>query len=218
MKKIVTRIILVIGILFMLIKIYHFVVMNKVYNAVESFKSERNNYYSVVTTSPNGDITLVEIFRKENIVKYKIHKDDIFTYYKWKDFNDNLEYSIDVSNKTFKEEELLFEEEIFATLPNLIVSTYRNNKLNISQFLKIKYIIPIKYNNQKCYKIKNSTQTLIVDRSTYLPVYYAKKQINSSKGSEDLIENTYEFKVGEVKDEDILLPNLTGYTNISEKQ
>lgn len=38
---------------------------------------------------------------------------------------------------------------------------------------------------------------------------------SSDEETEILTETTYEFKVGEVTDEDIALPDLTGYTQIS---
>ncbi len=101
-------------------------------------------------------------------------------------------------------------------MPDLILLVYQDNQFNIKEFLKVKYILPVDYHNQKCYKIATNTQTLIISRDTYLPIYYSIDMMNSEKNEKVLTEITYEFKVGEVTDEDIALPDLTGYTKIIE--
>lgn len=216
MKKIVVGIILIVLILFVISRIYHFIVISRLHNAIDNFKNEENRYYCVIFENEN--IIKEEILLKNNILKCNEHKDDANIYCEWKDFNNNQDYSIDLVNKKFTENDFLRDKKSFLkNLPKFILEIYPNDKFNLSEFLKISYIIPTEYNNQKCYKIIIDEKICMVNRETYLPIYYSSKRINSNQDANDSIENVYEFKVGEVTDEDIMLPDLTDYTKIQEK-
>ena len=51
---------------------------------------------------------------------------------------------------------------------------------------------------------------VIIDKSTYLPVYSTLK-IANSKSKDNKIEYKYKFGVGTVTDEDIAVPNTSDY-------
>lgn len=206
-------IVLIIMAVFIGKRIYYFTVIRNVYEAIENFRNEDNRYYAVTIT--NNNMTKVEeILVKDNRVKWNEKKDNMRVYCEWKDFNDNEEYSIIFKNKTFSVNNLLMVEPKFLkNLPNAV----RGNQFNIKEFQKIERVLPVDYNNQKCYKIITDKETLIVDQETYLPIYYSVETINSEENIKLLTETTYEFKVGEVTDEDIALPDLTGYTQIEEE-
>lgn len=210
-------IVLIIMAVFIGKRIYYFTVIRNVYEAIENFRNEDNRYYAVTIT--NNNMTKVEeILVKDNRVKWNEKKDNMRVYCEWKDFNDNEEYSIIFKNKTFSVNNLLMVEPKFLkNLPNAVLDIFRGNQFNIKEFQKIERVLPVDYNNQKCYKIITDKETLIVDQETYLPIYYSVETINSEENIKLLTETTYEFKVGEVTDEDIALPDLTGYTQIEEE-
>ena len=91
---------------------------------------------------------------------------------------------------------------------------YNTNKFNIFKVFEIYYIIPIKYNNQFCYKISTKNEIVIIDGKTYLPLYSKVKTLNSDDGIENETENFYEFKIGEVKDEDMVMPDIRGFEEL----
>lgn len=218
MKKIVIKIILVIAILFLLSRVYYFVIISRAYDAILNFKNETNRYYSV-TMINNGQNTIKEeIFIKDNIVKCNEKKDETILHQEWKDFNNKQEYVIDFRNKTFKEKTLTRNEQSFLkNLPRAILDTYQDDTFNLKQFLKIKYIIPAKYENQKCYKIVTNVGTVIINKHTYLPIYSTIKVTNSTEDISSLTENRYEFKTDEVTNEDVALPDLTEFEDIIQK-
>ncbi len=218
MKKIVIKIILVIAILFLLSRVYYFVIISRAYDAILNFKNETNRYYSV-TMINNGQNTIKEeIFIKDNIVKCNEKKDETILHQEWKDLNNKQEYVIDFRNKTFKEKTLTRNEQSFLkNLPRAILDSYQDDTFNLKQFLKIKYIIPAKYENQKCYKIVTNVGTVIINKHTYLPIYSTIKVTNSTEDISSLTENRYEFKIDEVTNEDVALPDLTEFEDIIQK-
>ena len=218
MKKIVIKIILVIAILFLLSRVYYFVIISRAYDAILNFKNETNRYYSV-TMINNGQNTIKEeIFIKDNIVKCNEKNDEAILHQEWKDFNNKQEYIIDFRNKTFKEKTLARNEQSFLkNLPRAILDSYQDDTFNLKQFLKIKYIIPVKYENQKCYKIVTNVGTVIINKHTYLPIYSTIKVTNSTEDTSTLTENRYEFKIDEVTNEDVALPDLTEFEDIIQK-
>lgn len=193
-------------------RIYYFTVIKNVYEAIENFRNEDNSYYAVTIT--NNNMTKVEeILVKDNKVKWNEKKDNVDVYCEWKDFNSDEEYSIIFKNKTFdRENKLIIQSDDLTSLPKTI---YRNKQIDLKKFLEVKKISSIDYNNQKCYKIITSAETVIVNKKNNLPIYYSVETRSSDEETEILTETTYEFKVGEVTDEDIALPDLTGYTQIS---
>lgn len=221
MKKKVGIIILVIIVLiiivaFIHIRLYYFTVIKNVYDTIEKFRNEENRYYSVAIKDSN--IVKEEVITKNNIIKWSEKKNGIDVYCEWKDFNSEKEYFILFKNKTFNESDLIIvKRQLLRNLPNVVLDIFQDDNFNLKEFLRIKYILSIDYNNQKCYKIVTSTETLIVNKETYLPIYYSLDLINSDKTTKTTTETTYEFKVGEVTDEDVALPDLTGYTKINKE-
>lgn len=209
-------IILIIMAVFIGKRIYYFTVIRNVYEAIENFRNEDNRYYAV--TIKDSSIVKEEIITKNNIVRWNEQKDGSGVYCQWKNFDNNQKYAIFLEDKTFKENDtLIFEANILNNLPQMIFFIYSKEYFNIKEFFKIKDISSSQYNNQDCYKIVTDTKNLIVSKETYLPIYYSVETVNSEENINLLTETTYDFKVGEVTDEDIALPDLTGFTQINEE-
>jgi hypothetical protein len=218
MRKNVGKLILAICLLCILSKIYYFTIMNNVHSAIENFKNEENRYYSVTIIKNKDNNRKEEILVKNSIIKYINQKYSVNTYCGWKNFETGEEYSIDLKNKSFSlDDELIAKRDTLINMPNLLLDMYQDNKLNVNEFLKIIYILPTIYDEQKCYKIVTKSQIVIVDRNTYLPLYSSMKTVNSNKETEDKTESIYEFQTNVVTDEDVMLPDLTDYINLNEQ-
>ena len=208
-KKIIKIVILILVLLYLINRIYCFMVVSKVHKAVEKFKNEENRSY-VATTKSNGRQLKRRILFKNDIVKCITKSNEIDLYCEWIDLKTEQEYRVNLQSKNFKKGRILvIDRNSLANLHRLIISIYQDNQFHLKEFLKTTYVQPIEYNNQKCYKIVTQTETLIVDQENCLPIYYSFKVIGAEADEDNVTENTYEFKVGEVTDEEISLPDLT---------
>lgn len=218
MKEKLLRIVLIIGIIFVVNKIYQLFIINKMYEQVKKFIGQENRYYSIEMCI-NRNITHKEkIYVKSDIVKYIKQRAGEDEYYEWKDFYTGNKYGVDVLKKSYFTDDIAIEnKEFFSNLPQLIRKYLGNGKVDILQMIKIRYIIPIKYNDVWCLKIVTENEIVIIDATTFLPKYSSLNTINSSTSDGHKIENSYEFKIGEVTEEDIKMPDLTGYIHIVKK-
>lgn len=221
MKNKKVLIILIIAvIIFVIGKIYCLAIINNMFSAIQKFWKKENRYYSVSQTIDESTIRKEEIFIKQPIVKYIKQNEVNGCVYEWKNLETNEQYLYNSNNEILENKELSIQDETFIkNLPNFISVLCENNKLNFDSVLRVNYIIPIKYNNKPCYKVVTKAETIIIDKSTYLPIYSAMKMHNSDGKISHEIEKMYEFEVGNITEDDVLLPDLTHYTNkkIQEK-
>lgn len=219
MKKLIVKIGVIICIIFIIHKVYHFLILNKIHSALESFKAEENSYCSVKILKNNYELLNAEIFKKSDEVKYVKNKDNIGIYYEFKNFNTGKQIIIDVKEKTFVNEDVIYKDNGFlVNLPRLMLYTYLNGKMNLGRIFDIYYIISTKYNENVCYKIITKTEEILVDKQTLLPVYNSLKMIKSENNEKYEYENIYEFSIDNVTDEDMQLPDLKDYTNLNNIQ
>lgn len=212
-NKLVKRILmigLVILLLFILSKVYQFVMMSKLFNAIENFRKEENRSYSVKTMMDEDVVFEVETFLKQDRMKSinRINNSELNC--QWIDFQNLRVYSFSMENKkVYKNDIMLENRDILSNLPDFIENT---SERKISKIFKIRYITLIKYNNKICYKIVTKNEIIIIDKDTYLPVYSSIQKVSSNDNYKVKTEYTYEFKVGEVTDEEVALPDLSEYT------
>ena len=151
-----------------------------------------------------------EIIRKSNKLKCNEIRNGELVYSEWYDFENDESYSIDLKTKQFIEnEKIVYEQGLIKNLPSFILDFYEKP---IKEFLNITYILPTKYENQECYKIAVNGNTIIIDKATHLPICYLVKSMNLNENFSETLTNSYEFKVGEVTDEDVEMPDLSTYT------
>ena len=221
MKKPIFKFILIIVLFFILIiisKIYNFIILNKVYNAIEEFIKNENRYYSV-TRKSNGELieTDYEIL-KDDIGKYFIDNNDFEKYYyEIKDYKNDKQYCINTKQNQVKLDTNLTIDvkSSLLNLPRIILDIfYKGDKISFSNFLSVKYILPIKYNNKLHYKVAVNRKYLIISSENFLPVYEYRKIANSTNDSNKFIEYIYQFKTDIVTDEDVSIPDLTDFTII----
>lgn len=206
-------VVLVILILFMLSKVYQVVIVSRVFEAVEEFRNEENRGYWV-EIKMNKDMILEEqILLKQKIMKYINKKNSLDVNCVWKSFESKEEYFFDIKKEEVYINDLIMEsKDILFNLPSLMGYTFGNGKFDISKIFEVLYILPVKYEDKFCYKIITKNEVIIVEKDTYLPIYSSIKRMKSNEESKSVIERRYEFKVGEVTNEDVTLPNLSEYT------
>ena len=198
----------VILLIFVLSKVYHFMIINHVLEAIQEFKNEENRAYLVDIRMNENIVLQEETLVKQEIVKYTNRKDGLDLNYRWEDFKTNENYFINVNSKSiYADDEVIQSKNILPNLPNFIAHT-SNEETKLSKILKIYYVIPTKYENKKCYKIVSRNEVIIIDKETYLPVYASLVTFDNNSNK---IEKTYEFKVGEVTDENVALPDFGDY-------
>lgn len=217
MKKSILKIIGIVLILFIIvfiaIKIYHFIVFNKIYKAVENFRAEKNRYYAVEVTQGEELSRKEEIALTENAFKYLKHKRNSDMHCEWKNLQTNEEYTINIDKKEIYQSGLSkYKGRSLSNIPQSLQLFEKSIKSKLNKTLAIRSITLTKYENKKCYKMVTDTETIIIDRENYLPMYSFIKVLNKDKEGNNKVEMKYEFEVGNVTEEDVALPDLTDYT------
>ena len=168
------------------------------YSNKNSEYSKYTNFYKKINSEED---TITEFWRKENLGFLKrTSKDDVKMIYYGKDYN-----WIIVDNKDGKTAVKMIKDGA-----GIETQTLSNGTLYMETFLdKIKMAFMSKIseetiNDIKCYKIYiNDDWQLFVNKDNMLVI----REINGSTDT-----GIIEYKINEVRDEDVLMPNLAGYT------
>ena len=105
--KIVLGIIIGIVTLFLVGRIYHFIIIDKVHHAIETFKFTENRYYAVTAVYSGNETMKTEIIMRDNIVKYQKQREGVNEFCEWINFNENKSYYIDLKKQSFEENEFI---------------------------------------------------------------------------------------------------------------
>ena len=199
-KKIITIVLIIILII---ICMFLFDLGRKVgilskYSSKNSEYSKYTNFYKKINSEEN---TITEFWRKENLGFLKrTAKDDVKMIYYGKDYN-----WIIVDNKDGKTAVKMTKEGA-----GIETQTLSNETLYMETFwdkIKMAFMSKISeetINDIKCYKIYvNDDWQLFVNKDNMLVI----REINGSTDT-----GIIEYKINEVRDEDVLMPNLAGYT------
>ena len=168
MKKLIRKVLIIMGIillLFVLIKLYHFVIVKNMFDAIDEFRNEENRAY-FVNTVIDGDAVLEEkVLLKEEVMKYITSKNDMELSYELRNFETDEEYFINANNRKVYINDIVFlSKELLPSISNYIGSTYRD--FDLSEIFTIDYILLTKYNNKFCYKIITKSEIIIVDKDS----------------------------------------------------
>ena len=210
MKKKILILVLVVSCIFIIYKGFCAYVLIKASESLEKFRQEENRTYSVSTFKDENFMYKSKNYIRDNFIKCITVKDSDRTFIDCIDKNNEINYFLDQKNNyAYVNCSFINSNVNFLDIPKIL-----KNK-SLKNLFGVHYIIPTTYNNKTCYKIVTKTETVIIDRETYLPVYCLSKYHNSESG-DGTIERTYEFSVGTVTDEDVALPDLEGYEIIEE--
>lgn len=204
-KKIITIVLITVLIIAC---IFLFNLGRKVY--ILSKYSNKCNEYSKITnyykkadyenTDPEEDVT-TEFWRKDNLGFLKrTSKDDVKMIYYGEDYN-----WIIVDSKDGRTAVKMNKEGIGIEAQTLSTSTlYMENLWDKIKIACIAKISTEKLNDVECYKIYvNKDWQIYVNKDNLLVM----REINGSTDT-----GIIEYKINEVRDEDVLMPNLAGYT------
>ena len=202
-KKIITIVLIIVLIMAC---IFLFNLGRKVY--ILSKYSDKCNEYSKITnfykkTNPEDGVT-TEFWRKDNLGFLKrTSKDDIKMIYYGEDYN-----WIIVDNKDGKTAVKMIKEGAGIDTQTLPTETlYMGNLWDKIIMAFSSKITTEKLNDIECYKIYiNKEWQIFINKIDLLVI----REINGSTDT-----GIIEYKINEVRDEDVLMPNLAGY-NIND--
>lgn len=167
--------------------------------------SDKCDEYSKITnfykkTNPEQDVT-TEFWRNGNLGLLKrTSKDDVKMIYYGEDYN-----WIIVDNKDGKTAVKMIKEG--AGIETQTLPTETLSMGNLWDKIRMAFISKItteKVNNVECYKISaNGEWQVFVNKNDLLVM----REINGSTDT-----GIIEYKINDVRDEDVLMPNLAGYT------
>ncbi|HCC03598.1 MAG TPA: hypothetical protein DEP51_01900 [Clostridiales bacterium] len=160
--------------------------------------SKITNFYK--KTNPEKDV-ITEFWRKENLGFLKrTSKDDIKMIYYGEDYN-----WIIVDDKNGKTAVKILKEGAGIEAQTLSTGTlYMDNLWDKIKLAFMSKITTEKVNDIECYKICiNDEWQLLINKQNLLLM----REINGSTDT-----GIIEYKMNEVRDEDVLMPNLAGYT------
>lgn len=211
MKKKILIVVLILLVLFIIVKTREIMILNKIYNNMKQFDNESNRYCSIIKKFNNELEIEKRIYLNGSIEKYVAIDNTVGEYCSIKNFDTNEIYNYNDTQKIiYKDSSKVYSEDYFMGLINIISQVYFGEHLNFSELFKIHYILPTTYDGKTCYKIATSSEVVIIDKDTYLPVYSSIKTENSGSGSIN-VEYTYKFEVGTVTDEDVAVPDFSDY-------
>lgn len=217
-KKLKIKIFIILFILIIIIKVIQIKFIEDIRINIEKFEELNNTFYQEIYMSENKKFE-INVLQKEKILK-EINKFSTIE-------NTNIKYiildkketiDIDENNKTYKIDKNIITSYSKLKNPpktieilNEIKKRIKNgNMFYIFDCFRILYIIPVKYNDIECYKIRTTRELLYVDKNTLYPVYLEYNQKISNKDKEK-IKIEYVFKENTVTDEDIKIPDLNDY-------
>ena len=160
--------------------------------------SKITNFYK--KTNPEQDV-ITEFWRKENLGFLKrTSKDDIKMIYYGEDYN-----WIIVDDKNGKTAVKMLKEGAGIEAQTLSTGTlYMDNLWDKIKLAFMSKITTETVNDIECYKICiNDEWQLLINKQNLLLI----REINGSTDT-----GIIEYKMNEVRDEDVLMPNLAGYT------
>ena len=209
MKKFTKKIVILIALGGILIsKVYCFAIANRSYCEINDFKKAENRYYAVTIKKEEKNIAKYEIFCKDNkmiYLQFNEKLENIFSEFKNFNTNESCFFATEGDeNKILNLNERYIKDKTFIIIiPNLMLKIFQNNKFNLKEFLNIYYVIPVKYEDKKCYKIVTKYETIIIDKETFLPKYSCKNWVNSEDDNSCKMEYFYEFEINTVTEEDM---------------
>ena len=192
-KKILI-VIAVIILIYLLITLYKFSVLTKIYEKGKASNEIPNRYYYSETEDQ-----IIKCWQKDGIKKMSAkRKEKIGDIEMWENSNTGEKYVF------WNEPEKMYQEGGQVVIGIASMFSEGESKYRIMMAINPALVIyPKKYDDKQCYGIKMSTISEVVDKETGLVLYV-------NNGS----ERTYSYTFNEVTDEDVQMPNLSEYKYI----
>lgn len=204
MKK--KLVVFVVFILIILISIFiiKFNKVNKIVNLIEK-NSKQSNYYYIKEDRLDNEFAMF-FKRKENVIisGFLFNPNNYFYY----DFKNEILYNFNVENKEYFKREMDISESKILQFPfyEFLTSDYSfKNKLKLVFEWKIS-----NYDNDRYEITTNNNYKIIFDKKSGIAL--SVNNINPSQKVDKIIK---EFEFDSVTDEDIELPDLSEYQDVS---
>ena len=195
-------IILAIIIVLLLRKIFIISSLNK---KIAKYEESQNCYYVMNQTTLNKkDDKTIEMYKKNNVVKYITRFDKVII----------TEFVYPNERKTYvqipgrKEMSLQETEQDLRIIPNFLEGLDKMSLETITDYIRIR-IITEELNGKDCYVIYNSDAKIYFDKDTGLVI-----KVEVFFNDETYIQ-TYEYNFNEVTDKDMKEPDASDYEVIS---
>ena len=172
-------------------------ILSKYSNKCDEY-SKITNFYK--KTNPEQDVT-TEFWRKDNLGFLKMTSNDYVRMIYW-----GVDYNwIIVDDKDGKTAVKMIKEDYGFEQQTLTTGTlYMQNFWDKVKMAFLSSLSSEKLNDIDCYKIKfKEDWQLFINKDNFLVM----REINGSMDT-----GFIEYKINEVRDEDVLMPNLEGYT------
>ena len=219
-KKTKKIIILAVIILILMIKAAQINLIINIKNKIEVFEGLENTYYEASGNFENFKMNTNRLY-KNNLL---IEKLDVLStrnkIIRIIDFNENKEINIDENSNTYETKNDIDNFDIkIKNLPKTVHMVYEvsedmnNMKIySILNYFKILYIVPIKYNEIACYKIKTTREILYIDKNTLYPIYLEYKKDKSYNKDKSIIKVNYIFEENTKRENSFDLNALEKYS------
>lgn len=195
--KILRNALIIIIILFVIIVGRKTIILTDLQNKAEKMKNT-NNYYAKVETYQNGNVNIIESYYKDGKTLMKIEKYPEEYGVKWQMYTSGEEtfslYDNGTTKICRKGGEISINPVSFTSnffLVNVYNAIFSNiNKVNL--------------NGKECYIVRDKDTEKFIDKDTGIAI---KMIDNTNNRTTD-----YYYEYGNVKDEDVERPDITGYT------
>lgn len=199
-KKIILCLIILIVAIIVIHTVKNCIIINKLFSKQQRLKQTKNYYFvsEYYTDYDGNDKAIIKHYHKDGISMLILNDGNIINWY-----NENTKENIVIDKKS--KEAISNTSEYF--LANEI-PIYVDKSIN--KFFKYIFIniSDCKINNENCYKIKNGKQVVYISKKDGL-VLKVENNVNKDKLEITEYKN---WKLNELKENDLNKPDLTGFT------
>lgn len=202
MKKRIALIVVIIVVLLVILFLWRLVTLNNIKKLNEESIKISNIYYV-----REGNDSLVEVWKKDNIVKQNMNNiSGSVNLTLWKNFENDEEYTLYNNEKKYSSIGTeIISNELQAN--NIYLLDYNNTIiLALNPMVKIR---TKEYDNKSCWYLKDGQEEVYIDKETGIVLYNKNEQLGR--------EIKLKYSINTVTDEDVAKPDLSDYKNRYEQ-
>lgn len=202
MKKRIALIVVIIVVLLVILFLWRLITLNNIKKLNEESIKISNIYYV-----REGNDSLVEVWKKDNIVKQNMNNiSGSVNLTLWKNFENDEEYTLYNNEKKYSSIGTeIISNELQAN--NIYLLDYNNTiLLALNPMIKIN---TKEYDNKSCWYLKDRQEEVYIDKETGIVLYNKNEQLGR--------EIKLKYSINTVTDEDVAKPDLSDYKNRYEQ-
>ena len=202
MKKKIILAVLIIVVILVLLFMWRLITLNNIKKLNEESIKISNIHYV-----REGNDSLVEVWKKDNIVKQNMNNiSGSVNLTLWKNFENDEEYTLYNNEKKYSSIGTeIISNELQAN--HIYLLDYNNTIiLALNPMVKIR---TKEYDNKSCWYLKNGQEEVYIDKETGIVLYNKNEQLGR--------EIKLKYSINTVTDEDVAKPDLSDYKNRYEQ-